>query len=835
MPAPDDSDTQNVEQVEERSPTDNVTLIDSPRERVRHPGDLLTLIIAVIAVAFVIVVAIYAHSTTAGVTRDVRSFGSALRQFFALPISVLETLATLVLPALVVTELAIRRAGRQVAESIAALLIGIGAGWLFVQGIELWASPTLLRGLTVFAYGEWVLALSPFVMGLTSFLTASGRRGRRRSITWSWNTLWVALIIATLTDEVTLLSASLSVLVGRAVGLGIRYAIGVASERAYGDKLLTGIKNTGITPTQVVRVHDLLDEHAHGHVPPIDPPPSLRTDSTQALDRSGDHRVYSVTADDGERYDVIVMDGDRQVLGFLARSWRAIRLRGLERRGGVSLRQAAERAALLSYAADAAGVRSPEFIGLAESEDSMLLTYRHPENAESLREVAEEALTDEVLQDLWAQLLLAHKNGLAHRQLSADTILIDDEEHVWITAWEYGDVASSQLSRRLDLAHALTVLSLRVGAQRAVASALEVLPVSELEAIGPLIQGVALPPATRAEARAGKKTLQETREEIVKAVPTADLEPVRLVRFGMRTVLMITATVIALIVVATTLNLESIIEAVKGASPWWTLIAFALGLITHLGAAMALVGFAPMKLPLGRVLMVEVGASFVKLVAPAGIGPAALYLRFLNRRGVRTPLAVATVALVQVAGFVVTVLLLLFISLVTGNASALRQLPDGAFLWAFSIIGVAVAVVMTIPGLRQWVWKKISPPLKQTWPRLVEVLGQPKKLMMGIGGNLVMTIGYVACFGATLAAFGESLPLLDLALVYLVANTLGSIIPTPGGIGAVEGSLALGLSLVGLDSAVALSAAVLFRVLTYWARAPLGWAAMNFLQKRGDL
>jgi len=28
---------------------------------------------------------------------------------------------------------------------------------------------------------------------------------------------------------------------------------------------------------------------------------------------------------------------------------------------------------------------------------------------------------------------------------------------------------------------------------------------------------------------------------------------------------------------------------------------------------------------------------------------------------------------------------------------------------------------------------------------------------------------------------------------------------------------------------------VLFRVLTYWARIPIGWLAMRYLQKVGDL
>lgn len=856
VPTPDDSETQAVVRVprqeqehaaETERDNSHITLIDTPLQRVRHPGDLIGLVLAILGIAFVIILAIYANSTAEGVTQDVRAFGSALRRIFALPISVLEAIATLLLPALVVTELVIRRAGRQVVETIGAWLLGLGLGWLFVQGIELWGSPLLIKGLTVRVDGESVLALSPYVMGLTSFLTTAGRRGRRRSVTWSWNTLWVVLIIAALTDEVTLLSALLSVLVGRLVGLSLRYLFGVASERAYGDQLIAGIRSAGIEPARIIRVHNLLDQPgavrpaaaetkaAREKMPAEALPRAGDPDSAEALDRSGDHRVYAVTDLDGERRDVIVLDGDRQVVGFLARTWRAVRLRGLDRRGGVSLRQAGERAALLAYAAQAAGVRTPAFMGLAEVEDSMVLAFEHPHSSRSFRDLEPDEFSDDVLTQVWEQLLLAHKSGLAHRQISADTVLVDDNDKVWITAWESGDISSSELARRMDLSHALTMLALRVGAERAVASAARVLSVHDLESMGPLIQSVALPSATRAESRAAKKTLQETRQAVVEAVPSAELEPVRLVRFGVRTVLMIAATVIALIVVVTTLNLESIVAAVRNASPWWTIIAFVLGLLTHVGASMALVGFAPMKLPFGRVLMVEVGASFVKLVAPAGIGPAALYLRFLNRRGVRTSLAVATVALVQVAGFVVTVLLLIFFSLITGNTGVLRQLPDGALLWAIGIIGVIVAVTTAIPGLRTWLWKKISPPLKQTWPRLVDVLGQPKKLALGIGGNLIMTIGYVACFGATLAAFGESLPVLDLALVYLVSNTLGSLIPTPGGIGAVEGSLALGLGVVGIDPAVALSVAVLFRVLTYWARAPLGWLAMNYLQKRGDL
>src|SRR5690625_6197275 len=42
---------------------------------------------------------------------------------------------------------------------------------------------------------------------------------------------------------------------------------------------------------------------------------------------------------------------------------------------------------------------------------------------------------------------------------------------------------SSELARRMDLSHALTMLALRVGAERAVASAAKVLSVGDLESM----------------------------------------------------------------------------------------------------------------------------------------------------------------------------------------------------------------------------------------------------------------------------------------------------------------------------------------------------------------
>ena len=74
-----------------------------------------------------------------------------------------------------------------------------------------------------------------------------------------------------------------------------------------------------------------------------------------------------------------------------------------------------------------------------------------------------------------------------------------------------------------------------------------------------------------------------------------------------------------------------------------------------------------------------------------------------------------------------------------------------------------------------------------------------------------------------------------IALVYLAGSTLGQAAPTPGGLGAVEAAYIAGLTLAGVDASVAVSATLLFRLLTFWLPTIPGYWSFNWLQKVGAL
>ena len=561
--------------------------------------------------------------------------------------------------------------------------------------------------------------------------------------------------------------------------------------------------------------------------------PALRTTTAVIGEQESENRIYSVRDAEGRVWDVGVLDGDRQVVGTLAAFWSTIRFKELQQRTIVSLRAAAERASLMTYAAEAAGVRTPTLRGIADEQDSAVLVSEHVPGTESFENVQTRRLTDDVLDRIWQEVRKAHAAGLAHRSLDTHSILLDADNKVWLTGWSSGEIASGSLMRRLDLAHVLALLALRLGAERAMASATRNLTSAQLTSIAPILQPVALPVHTRAEARRNKAVLKEVQELLVGVIPTAaEVAPMQLRRFSARTVITLTVAVVAGWIVLTTVNFTQIVDSVREANPWLLVAAFVLGLSTYVGSAMGLVAFSPVKISLWRTTMVQVAASVVALVTPAGVGPAALNLRYLQKSKLDTPMALATVALVQVSQFVTTILLLLAVALATGSSGALDQLPSTAVLIA--VLGVVALIGSTLffPKIRHWVLSKIMPTLRQVWPRLVWVVGQPGRLAMGIGGNLIMTVGYVAAFGLTLLAFGESIPLTSLAIIYLAGNAAGSAIPTPGGVGTVDVALAAGLRTASVAAGTALSVALIFRVLTFWGRVPLGWLALRSLQKR---
>lgn len=804
-------------------------VIDTPLTRVHRTSDLIAMLATVLGITLVLVLGAYAEGTTEGITEDIQGIAATLQRLLVAPVNIFSGIVTLVLPGLVVIDLAVRREPRRLLEVLGAAALGFIAALVASWLIGRFGAPELIRSLSVSVRGDVLFALPAYIAGVSALLTAAGRRGANRTLAVSWNLLWIALAVGVISGIVTLPAALVTVLIGRVGGLGFRYILGSNADRAYGDALVDGVRRAGFEPRLLVRA-DATSAYA---------PPELDEVST-ALGRTRSGRVYALTTVENHHLLVVALDGDRHVAGFIARLWSSIRLRGINARADVSLRHTAEATALVSYAARNAGVRTARVMGMAQSRDTMVIVYQRPANARPLSAFKAEEIGDQTLDAIWEQVEKAHRAGISHRSLSADTVLVgtDDfvgEPTIWLSTWEYGEVATSQVARRIDRAQVATMLATVVGTQRAVDSAFRALGAEEVQNFAPLLQPIVLPRSTRAALRGLEGGLNGLRSAIVERLPVSDVEPENITRFGLRKVLLLILGLVAVAVILTSFNTEDVLDALSRANPWWLLIAFGWSLVAFIGAALAMVAFSPVTLPWNRVVLIQVAAAYVALAVPAGVGPAALNLRLLTRRRVPTALAAATVALVQVSATVVTVIGLVILTLATGSEGTLTKLPSKAILIGVGVTVAVIAAALVIPGVRAWASRRVVPIVRQTWPRLSEILGQPWRLALGAAGNLLVTVAFVATLHATLEAFGQDLPIIDVAIVLLLGNAVAAAIPTPGGIGTVELALIAGLTGAGVPPGVAPSVAIIYRVVSYWARIPLGFVAMRYLQRKGEL
>lgn len=804
--------------------------------RIRRPSDGIKFLVCLGALGLILLLITLARGTTTGLQSDIVQ-GTAQAPHILLTLtSLVSSFGVLVVPAAFAMLRLFQREGLRVAIGVLAAGVALAATF----GLDEWASGRAAiaeflvwpqRAVGTFP-GPAHIDLTPVI----AFVTAVRLAGRPRWQLVTWAVIGLDALAALAAGYVSAFALVTTYLIGRAIGYGMLYLVGGPNPRPPGAAVAAALRRVGIFPTLVRRLPDRPEERRYqmwlGEHPDGAGTDTRLTATSDGWSADGSPAAASRAGDHGEVLDVTVLDRDKQAAGLLYRMWRRVRLRGpTPRRALRSLRRSLEQESLMAYAVTAAGVRTPRLVATTEvGTEAALLAYEHVPGR-PLDEIPDEELTDALLTDIWEQLRLLQDQRLAHRGLDGESILVSDGR-AYLTDLRSGEIAAGDLLLRLDLAQLLTTVALRVGPERAVRTAAEVVGIEALTASVPLLQRVAMSRPTRLALRRNTTLLTRLREQVLSRSPRTEPEPVRLERFRIRNLISMiigTAAVYLLLSQLSHLDLRGVI---LNADWRWAIGAVAAAVTCYLAAALMLIGYVPERLPLGRTMLVQLAGSFLKLVAPATVSAVAVNTRYLQRSGVPPGQAVASVGASQLGGLVFHILLLAMFGFITGTRQTPSLPPSRAIVTAVVIVAGLAIVVTAVPRLRRLLITQARSVFAGVVPRLLDVLQSPKKLCTGLGGTLLLTIAFVACLDACVRAFGGSLDFSSVAVVFLAGNALGSAAPTPGGLGAVEGALTLGLTLSGLPAGTATSAVLLFRLLTFWLPVLPGWAAFAYLQRK---
>jgi uncharacterized membrane protein YbhN (UPF0104 family) len=262
----------------------------------------------------------------------------------------------------------------------------------------------------------------------------------------------------------------------------------------------------------------------------------------------------------------------------------------------------------------------------------------------------------------------------------------------------------------------------------------------------------------------------------------------------------------------------------------WTLLAIGLVLITYIFAALTYCLLSLRKLRFREVLLVQLAATAVNRLLPAGIGALGANYAYLHHRkhnGTQAATVVAVNNLLGIMGHVLIVLLVLLFSSDYSRhlaANSEHKIKMTALITGLILVGILIVALFTGKHLKRTVSTIAS--------QMAVYSHRPWRPGGALLSSMGLTLCNVLCLYACMMALGVHLPFIVIVLIFTFGLSTGTVTPTPGGLGGFEAGLVAGFVAYHVGSAPALAIALLFRLISYWMVLVLGVFAFIVAQRK---
>jgi uncharacterized membrane protein YbhN (UPF0104 family) len=711
--------------------------------------------------------------------------------------------------------------GSGLAIAAMVLLVVLRSRWALVRDMSVALAVTVVGAIvgSRWVSGEWPDVLPELQSDTPSFpviriaLLVAVLAAIRPSLTVPARTFGRWLVLAAVVASLVLgYATATSALGGIALGLMSAAAVRVVFGTSIGIPTLDRVSST------LAELHQRVDELAYDAEQPAG-----------WLQLSGVDAQGSVS--------IRLYGRDSADSAFANRVWRAMWYRDAEWSLGVSRQQLAEHEALMLLLARRADLHVPEVVvvGATSTGDVMLVT--RDDGRTTLAEAGE--LGDHDLDSVWDELGRMHAADLRHGHIDPTRVTIAPDHRPGFRDLARGVMSPTPLQRRLDVVELLVTTTLLVGPERAAAAATRRWPADDLAAALPTLQRAGLSRELSASVRAADLDIDDVRSTTAAALGVDAPEPVNLRRVRWRDVIMTALALVAanaIIGWVASIDLDTFLEELADASVGWLLVALVVSQLTNVAETISMTGVVSRPIPFGPTMQFQYATSYIGLAVPSDAGRIAMTIRYLQKLGVPTRVAVGQGPFTTVFGYLIDAVLLLVTLQVVGTS---LELPDDAdfsgFLTFLTIlvvgVVVGVVVVLAVPKLR----RKILPSVKETVLELKGSLTDPRRATRLIGGLFAKKLLFALTLGTILTAYGEPLPLATVIFVNTAVSWFAGVFPVPGGIGVAEAGFVVGLTAFGVPQTTALAVALTHRLFTTYLPPIVGFFAMKKLERAGYL
>jgi uncharacterized protein (TIRG00374 family) len=550
-------------------------------------------------------------------------------------------------------------------------------------------------------------------------------------------------------------------------------------------------------------------------------------------DQTWGARTLLGTDRDGRWLVVKVYGPDSRDTQVAARAWRFLWYRDTGPSLPWSRLQQVEHEALVTVLAERAGVRCPDVIVAATTEDgdAILVTDRR---GVSLDGMDPDDLSDEILTSLWVEVAKLHAADISHGALRATSIRLDGGVPV-ITDFEAGSLSAGEARIGIDVAELLVSLAAMIGVERSVHAAKAGLGDVALAAALPYLQLPAISSATRRTVDKAGKLVKEVRDAVADATDVEQPEPEKLRRITLRDIAataLITLLAYFIFQQFAGIDFSEVWQSLQGATWGWAIAALVTAQLILIPNATSLMSVVRAPLPLRPTVILQSAIQFVGFAVPSTVGRIATNVAYLSKFGLTPTAAVTQGAVDSFSSFIVQVAILL-VGFAFGDVDFGFTTGSSGENWALvlviavAVVGAGVIAVVAIGSLRTRVLKIF----REARHALGVLIEEPRRAVVLFSSNFASQLVLGATMWLSVIAVGGDVGLGGALAVVVGAVLLGGLAPTPGGIGVQEAVLVAGLVGLGVSSSDATAAAIIYRIVTFFLPPAWGLVSLRWLQR----
>ncbi|MFI6406051.1 YbhN family protein [Streptomyces sp. NPDC050548] len=814
------------------------TVIDTPPPRtVRRAVDLwrLSLSLAVLVAAALPAVATrdFVRTAQQGLLDSATALPPSLRDALVGTVQAVALLA----PVAAVVVWCVRRRVDPVLRVLPAAVLGALGAWSLTHLAlergrpDTW--PEVLAGRDGLLRATWPPAV--YLAACAAAVVAAGPwlGARPRRALWALASSCAVLSVAT--AAIVPLDAVAALAMGGAAGSAVLLLAGAPADRPTAQAVADALAASGIS---VTTLHEL---PASEQLP-------------------GEGTRYRADTPAGSRLAVRVLaaeDHNRDLFHRLAR--RTLLRHSADPTAPTPLVAAEHELLMLVFAARTGAKADEPVMAYPVTGGGALVATTEPDDVRTLSALRDEELTDPLLTGVWNSVARLQEHRLGHGELRPEHVLVTPDGESRLTAFARGRLTAPPEVLGSDLAELLATTAIRVGPQRATACALAGLGPELLATALPYLQPLALMGPARsavahydqararaAREKAGRRTLRaggrpgllrDLTAEVSTATGAREVQPARLARFTWKSVLGLAGAFLVLHLVLPQLaNAPAAVDALRDANWGWVLAVLPITFLSQAFSTFLQQGTIPERLPFGPTYQVQFASSFLNRITPSNVGGMALNLRYLQKTGIETGAATASVGLQSLAGALSNTVVAAVFLTSAGRRHAGVQLDLSAgrpVLWALALALAAGGLLAFTPPGRRFLGDKVWPFLRAAGSTVAGIATEPAKIVVGTVGALGLPLIQIVGLAMSLHALGADLPFVQVGAAYMAARLIANAAPVPGGLGALEAGLIAGLTALGVPAGAATSAVLVYRLLTFWLNVPLGAVALNVVQRRG--